>query len=71
MKWTTTSAGTVPATSEVLFRQKIEGYNINQVDYGTSNAKELTLSYMLSPLLLVIMDLLAGSTTAVVLIDIF
>lgn len=45
LKWTTTSAGTVPATSEVLFRQKIEGYNINQVDYGTSNAKELTLSF--------------------------
>ena len=45
LKWTTTSAGTVPATSEVLFRQKIEGYNINQVDYGISNAKELTLSF--------------------------
>ena len=45
LKWTTTSAGTVPATSEVLFRQKIEGYNISQVDYGSSSAKNLTLSF--------------------------
>ena len=45
LKWTTTSAGTVPAIGEVIFRQKIEGYNINQVDYGTANAKELTLSF--------------------------
>ena len=45
LKWTTTSAGTVPATSEVIFRHVVEGYNINQVDYGTSNAKELTLSF--------------------------
>ena len=45
LKWTTTSAGTVPATSEVLFRQKIEGYNISHVDYGASTAKELTLSF--------------------------
>ena len=45
LKWTTTSAGTVPATSEVLFRQKIEGYNISHVDYGSSNAKNLILSF--------------------------
>ena len=45
VKWTTTSSGTIPATGEVLFRQKIEGYNINQVDYGSSNAKNLTLSF--------------------------
>tara|TARA_Y100001972_G_scaffold63409_1_gene77467 strand:- start:149 stop:1252 length:1104 start_codon:yes stop_codon:yes gene_type:complete len=45
LKWTTTSSGTIPATGEVLIRQVVEGYNINQVDYGSSGAKELTLSF--------------------------
>ena len=44
-KWTTTSSGAVPHNSEVLFRQKIEGYNISHVDYGASTAKQLTLSF--------------------------
>ena len=45
LKWTTTSSGTIPATGEVLFRQKIEGYNITHLNYGASTAKELTLSF--------------------------
>ena len=45
LKWTTTSSGTIPATGEVLIRQPVEGYNISHVDYGSSTAKELTLSF--------------------------
>ena len=45
LKWTTTSSGTIPATGEVIFRHVVEGYNTNQIDYGTSNAKEVTLSF--------------------------
>ena len=47
MKWTTTSvtgAG-IPATSEVIYRQPIEGYNIAHVNYGSANAKDLILSF--------------------------
>ena len=47
MKWTTTSvtgAG-IPATSEVIFRQPVEGYNIAHVNYGSANARDLILSF--------------------------
>lgn len=45
MKWTTTSAGSIPSTSEVIFRQPIEGYNISHVNYGNAQAKNLILSF--------------------------
>lgn len=47
MKWTTssTTGAGVPATGEVIFRQKLEGYNINHVNYGSANARDMILSF--------------------------
>ncbi len=45
-KFTVTSnSGAVPAGSEVLFRQVMEGYQTNRLDFGTANAKNSTLSF--------------------------
>jgi len=45
LKVTCTSGGSIPATGEVIYRQKIEGYNIKRLGYGTPSAKSLTLSF--------------------------
>jgi len=47
LKWTTASVtgSGIPATGETIFRHKIEGYNINLVNYGSANAQNLTLSF--------------------------
>ena len=45
LKVTCTSGGSIPATGEVVYRQKIEGYNIKRLGYGTPSAKSLTLSF--------------------------
>jgi hypothetical protein len=45
LKVTCTSGGSIPATGEVIYRQKIEGYNFKRLGYGTPSAKSLTLSF--------------------------
>jgi len=45
LKVTCTSGGSIPATGEVVYRQKIEGYNFKRLGYGTPSAKSLTLSF--------------------------
>ena len=45
LKITCTSGGSIPATGEVVFRQKVEGYNISPLGYGSAEAKDATLSF--------------------------
>ena len=40
-----TSGSDIPAGSEALFRQKIEGFDTDRLAYGTSSAKDLTVSF--------------------------
>jgi len=41
----TSNSGAIPATSEVIFRHVMEGYQTNRLDFGTANAKNATLSF--------------------------
>jgi hypothetical protein len=45
LKVTTTSAYTVTASDYFSVRQDIEGHNISHLDWGSSNAKTVTLSF--------------------------
>jgi hypothetical protein len=45
LKVTTTSAYTVTASDYFVVRQDIEGQNISHLDWGSSNAKTITLSF--------------------------
>ena len=45
LKVTCSSGGSIPATGEVVFRQKIEGYNVSVLNYGSSSAKNATVSF--------------------------
>lgn len=42
---TGSSGSNIPAGSEALFRQKIEGFDTDRLAYGTSDAKDLTVSF--------------------------
>ena len=42
---TTTADGSLSASQYWLFRQRIEGYNVADLDFGTANAKTVTLSF--------------------------
>jgi hypothetical protein len=42
---TSTSAYSITSTDQMLFQQKIEGYNIADLGWGTANAKTVTLSF--------------------------
>lgn len=44
-KITSTSAYTIGASEIVLFKQPIEGYNIADLNWGTANAKTITISF--------------------------
>jgi len=43
--FTSLSAYSVAATDQFLFEQKIEGYNISQLAWGTANAKPIVVSF--------------------------
>ena len=46
MKWECTTAVPSPIANSYMFiQQKIEGYNLQQLKYGTANAESLTLSF--------------------------
>ena len=45
LKITCTSGGTIPSTGEVVFRQKIEGYNSSVLNYGSANGESATVSF--------------------------
>ena len=45
LKMTSSSAYTVPATEVYGVGQKIEGFNMNQLMFGSSNAKTITISF--------------------------
>ena len=45
LKITCTSGGAVPATGEVVFRQKIEGYSSSVLNYGSANGESATVSF--------------------------
>ena len=46
LKFTVTGqTGAIPATSEVILRQVLEGYQTNRLNFGTANAKNSTLSF--------------------------
>jgi len=45
LKITCTSGGAVPATGEVVFRQKIEGYSSSVLNYGSANGESVTVSF--------------------------
>jgi hypothetical protein len=45
MLWTTTATGTNTATNAVNFNQKIEGYSIFDLGWGSPEAKTVTLSF--------------------------
>jgi hypothetical protein len=42
---TTTADASLSASQYWLFRQRIEGYNVADLDFGTANAKTVTLSF--------------------------
>jgi hypothetical protein len=42
---TSTSAYSITSTDQMLFQQKIEGYNVADLGWGTANAKTVTLSF--------------------------
>jgi hypothetical protein len=42
---TTTADASLSASQYWLFRQRIEGYNVSDLDFGTANAKTVTLSF--------------------------
>jgi hypothetical protein len=44
-KITSTSAYTIGASELVVYKQKIEGYNISDLAWGTANAKTITISF--------------------------
>ena len=45
-KWDCTTANTSPAaTAHIIHEQRIEGRNLQHLEYGTSSAKKLTLSF--------------------------
>ena len=42
---TSTSAYSITSTDQMLFQQKIEGYNVADLAWGTANARTVTLSF--------------------------
>ena len=45
LKWTTGTAETIDANDVVYIQKKIEGQDVQHLDYGGSGAKQLTLSF--------------------------